>query len=253
MDLKKFVNLDGLLYFRSKLDALFAAKQDTLVSGANIKTVNGQNLVGSGDVSVPVPVTSVAGRTGAVTLAKGDVNLDNVDNTSDANKPVSASQQLALDGKQDTLVSGASIKTVNGASLLGSGDMVISQAAAQVPADWNATSGAAQVLNKPTSLSSFSNDAGYQKAADVSGAISSAIAAAELGFIRYKGEVATKSGLPATASDGDLYYVTDRDSGYYWLAGAWQESNFDIDMTEYAKAADFVAVTNEEIDQIMAS
>ncbi len=37
-------------------------------------------------------VTSVAGRTGAVTLAKGDVGLSNVDNTTDLNKPVSTAQ-----------------------------------------------------------------------------------------------------------------------------------------------------------------
>lgn len=45
------------------------------------------------------PVTSVAGRTGAVTLTKADVGLSNVDNTSDASKPVSTAQQTALDAK----------------------------------------------------------------------------------------------------------------------------------------------------------
>mgnify|MGYP000141012026 CR=1 FL=1 len=44
---------------------------------------------GSGLTNVPYPVTSVAGKTGAVTLAKGDVGLGNVDNTSDTNKPIS--------------------------------------------------------------------------------------------------------------------------------------------------------------------
>lgn len=48
------------------------------------------------------PVQSVAGRTGAVTLANGDVGLGNVDNTSDANKPVSTAQQTALNGKANT-------------------------------------------------------------------------------------------------------------------------------------------------------
>lgn len=41
------------------------------------------------------PVTSVAGRTGVITLAKGDVGLSNVDNTADADKPVSAAQATA--------------------------------------------------------------------------------------------------------------------------------------------------------------
>jgi len=45
------------------------------------------------------PVQSVAGRTGAVTLAKGDVGLGNVDNTSDLNKPISSATQTELDGK----------------------------------------------------------------------------------------------------------------------------------------------------------
>ena len=47
------------------------------------------------------PVTSVAGKTGAVALVKGDVGLGNVDNTSDANKPVSTAQQTALNLKAD--------------------------------------------------------------------------------------------------------------------------------------------------------
>lgn len=45
------------------------------------------------------PVQSVAGRTGAVTLAKADVGLGNVDNTSDSSKPISTATQTALDGK----------------------------------------------------------------------------------------------------------------------------------------------------------
>ena len=44
----------------------------------------------------PYPVTSVAGRTGAVTLSKTDVGLSNVDNTSDTNKPVSTAQATAI-------------------------------------------------------------------------------------------------------------------------------------------------------------
>ena len=44
-------------------------------------------------------VDSVAGKTGVVTLVKGDVGLANVDNTSDLNKPVSTAQQTALNLK----------------------------------------------------------------------------------------------------------------------------------------------------------
>ncbi|MBV1864484.1 MAG: hypothetical protein KUG74_08585, partial [Rhodobacteraceae bacterium] len=44
-------------------------------------------------------VLSVAGKSGAVSLVKDDVGLGSVDNTPDAAKPVSAAQQIALDGK----------------------------------------------------------------------------------------------------------------------------------------------------------
>lgn len=46
-------------------------------------------------------VTSVAGKTGAVTLSKSDVGLENVDNTSDLNKPISTATQTALNLKAD--------------------------------------------------------------------------------------------------------------------------------------------------------
>lgn len=48
-----------------------------------------KQLTAGGDVS------SVAGRTGAVTLTKTDVGLANVDNTADASKPVSTAQAAA--------------------------------------------------------------------------------------------------------------------------------------------------------------
>lgn len=72
--------------------------------------LNGQSFVLSADapgtlanwiaLDTTNDVSSVNGQTGVVVLAKGDVGLGNVDNTSDVNKPVSTAQQTALDGKQ---------------------------------------------------------------------------------------------------------------------------------------------------------
>lgn len=68
-----------------------------------------------------------AGDGSALTgLTKTQVGLGNVDNTSDASKPISSATQAALDGKQATLVSATNIKTINGTSVLGSGDLVVS-------------------------------------------------------------------------------------------------------------------------------
>lgn len=63
-----------------------------------------------GTTKLPVQegaVTSVNARTGAITLDKTDVGLGNVDNTSDANKPVSSATQTALNAKQATITGGA--------------------------------------------------------------------------------------------------------------------------------------------------
>lgn len=51
-------------------------------------------------------VTSVAGKTGAVTLVKADVGLSSVDNTADTAKPVSTAQQTALNAKEGTIAAG---------------------------------------------------------------------------------------------------------------------------------------------------
>jgi hypothetical protein len=68
---------------------------------------------------------TIANLKTALALAKADVGLANADNTSDINKPVSTAQQTAINLKQDTLVSGTNIKTINGTSVLGSGNIAI--------------------------------------------------------------------------------------------------------------------------------
>jgi len=58
-------------------------------------------------------VSSVNGYQGVVVLSKADIGLSNVDNTSDANKPISTATQTALNGKANTshVHSGADITT----------------------------------------------------------------------------------------------------------------------------------------------
>lgn len=58
-------------------------------------------------------------------VTASQVGLGSANNTADSAKPVSTAQQTALDLKQATLVSGTNIKTVNGGTLLGSGDLTI--------------------------------------------------------------------------------------------------------------------------------
>ena len=72
-------SITGTLSSQTDLQTALDSKQDDLVSGTNIKTINSTSLLGSGDVAV-----------------------------------------------QPTLLSGTNIKTINGSSILGSGDLVVS-------------------------------------------------------------------------------------------------------------------------------
>jgi hypothetical protein len=122
--------------------------------------------------------------------------LNNVDNTSDANKPVSSATQSALNAKQDTLVSGTNIKTVNGTSVLGSGNISISSAVA-----WGGVTG------------TLSNQTDLQTALDGKVDENSAITGATKTKITYDAKGLVTAGADATtadiASSTDKRYVTD--------------------------------------------
>jgi hypothetical protein len=82
-----------------------SALASTLSSYATQAWVTAQGFATTSSVTTAISalvtgVSSVAGKTGAVSLVKGDVGLGDVDNTSDANKPISTAVQTALDGKQ---------------------------------------------------------------------------------------------------------------------------------------------------------
>ncbi len=87
------------------------------------------------DQVVKLNVTDYSELTGTPTLDKATVGLSNVDNTSDADKPVSTATQTALNTKQDALVSGTNIKTINGESVLGAGDLAISSSSSTLTID----------------------------------------------------------------------------------------------------------------------
>lgn len=92
---------------QAEMLSLTAQRGDIAIRTDNARTYilstdSPSTLVDWMEVTATGDVTSVAGKTGAVTLTKGDVGLSNVDNTSDMNKPVSTATQTALNGKQDS-------------------------------------------------------------------------------------------------------------------------------------------------------
>ena len=47
-----FLSKERFQYFWNKLKPMLNGKQDTLVSGTNIKTINNESLLGSGNIDI---------------------------------------------------------------------------------------------------------------------------------------------------------------------------------------------------------
>ena len=107
VDNTEFEYLNGVT---SAIQTQIDSKQATLVSATNIKTINSTTLLGSGNIAVEPTITATTsadyyrGDKTFATLNKTAVGLGNVDNTTDANKPVSTATQTALDAKTAKLI-----------------------------------------------------------------------------------------------------------------------------------------------------
>ena len=130
-----------------------AGKQDTLVSGENIKTVNNQSLLGSGNVEIDIEGVVYSGSdVGQVAAPDFDPEADTVHVTAQTLSSAQQAQVRTNIGAQAALVSGTNIKTVNNESLLGNGNITIQGGGTQVQSDWGQSDSTAvdYIKNKPT-------------------------------------------------------------------------------------------------------
>jgi hypothetical protein len=95
----------------------------TIESAVADLTTATTNLTAS--VGVQQSAVAAAVATFAATTATVNDDLNLVDNTSDADKPVSTATQAELDLKQVTLVSGVNLSTINGNSVLSGIPLVV--------------------------------------------------------------------------------------------------------------------------------
>ena len=119
------------------LNTRLNTKQDTLVSGTNIKTINNQSILGSGNITLEGG--SGSGGGGDINVIES-VKVNGSALTPDANKAVNITAVPATIVTQDTIhrfVSDSEKSTWD-------------NKVSNVQADWNATSGLSQILNKPT-------------------------------------------------------------------------------------------------------
>ena len=129
--------------------------QETLVSGTNIKTINNQSILGSGNITI---TSGSGGETNVIEVIK--VNGSTL--TPDSNKAVDIMVPAAI---TESTVSNWGF-TKNAGTLTSESDPIFSASAAagitssditswnnkvsNVQSDWNATTGMGVILNKPT-------------------------------------------------------------------------------------------------------
>lgn len=182
----------GNYYNKSQVDQLLAAKANTS-SLSTVATTGSYNDLSDKPVipTVPTNVSAFTNDAGYLTEHQSLANYYNKSQTDNLLNGKVSTGTLAtvatsgsyndltnkpdLSTKQDVLVSGVNIKTINSQSLLGEGNINIEGGGGgtQVQSNWNETdtTSMAYIQNKPTNVSAFTNDAGYltshQSLADV--------------------------------------------------------------------------------------
>ena len=249
----KYLDYDGLVYYHSKVKTAlnnkvdkvsgkglstndftnaYKTKLDGIATGAQVNVIEGITVNSTAvpltnkiaNLTIPTKLTDLTNDGNFVTDANY-VHTDNNYTTADKNK---------LAG----IASGAEVN---------------------VQSDWSVTSTSsdAYIKNKPTKVSQFTNDSGFQNATQVQNAINAALA--DITGIEFQ----IVQTLPSTGKKGVIYLVPNSGSGnnsydeYIWITNG-STSRFekigttDVDLSGYVLYTDLVAITNSEIDTIVA-
>lgn len=119
-----------------------------------------------------------------------------------------------------------------------------------------------QITDMPTKLSQFTNDSGFQTAANVDTKLEDYAKKTDITAVyKYKGSVENYAALPSSGQQvGDTYNVKAADSSHNIKAGdnvswdgtAWDVLSGVVDLTGYVQESDLVAISTNEIDGIVA-
>ncbi len=195
-------------------------------------------------------------------VTKATVGLANVDNTSDADKPVSTAQQAALDLKANkTYVDEELAKKADKATTLAGYGITDAYTQTQIN---DALSLKADKSNTYTKSEVDGLVDGLEGAIDLKADKTSVYTKEEVdakvaSVYKFKGSVETVADLPTEGNiEGDVYNVKATGENYAWVApaegeeaGHWDDLGGDIDLTPYATKEE-VAATYETIANVSA-
>lgn len=105
---------DDINAITTEVNDLAISKQDKLISGDNIKTINGKTILGKGDISLSMEVEQ-----------SYDSQSEKAQSGIAVAEAIKESYEQINEEKQDYLVSGYNIKTINGQDITGEGNIEI--------------------------------------------------------------------------------------------------------------------------------
>lgn len=249
----KYLDDNGLTYYHSKIKTLLNGKVDTeagkglsandftntlkskldgIAAGAQVNVIEGVNVNGSAvtptnkivNLTIPTKLTDLTNDGNFVT----DANYVHTDNNF----------TTTLKNKLNGIATGAEVN---------------------VQSDWAVTSSSSDafIKNKPTKVSDFTNDSNFQTQSQVQQAINDAVG--QITGLSFE----IVQTLPATGTAGTIYLVPNSGSApniydeYVWVtsggSGSFEKiGTTDVDLSGYVQYSNLVAITNSEIDTIVA-
>ena len=230
--------VEGKGYLTAHQDISGKADKSTAVTNVTYDTSNKKlTKTINGTITDVVTLSTIKGD---LALAKGDVGLGNVDNTSDADKPVSTAMQSALNGKVDVTNGVTDVKydatnkkiqkTVNGTD----SDVVT---VSTLKTDLGLTKsdvGLGNVTNDSQVKRSEMGVSGGVATLDSSGHVPSSQLPSYVDDVI---EAASSSSFPATGETGKIYVALDTNLTYRWTGSAYVEISPSLALGETSSTA----------------
>lgn len=233
---ESYLTKDGLLYVWQKLKTLFASKDEAMTSAektklSGIATGAEVNQNAFGNVKVGNAAIAADAKTDTLTLASGTGIALTADTTNDK-------VTIEVSGLTGDNVIYEDNVTIND---------IIDDLAPLMSPDFTGNPTA------PTQAAG-NNSTRIATTAFVNTAITNAIAGVQ--GIQYS----VVASLPATGAVGTIYLVSNSGSGqnvydeYIWVNSTFEKiGTTDVDLSGYLQTTDVIAITNAEIDTILAS
>lgn len=272
---KKYLDKDGLLYVRQKIESKFVQKE----TGKGLST---NDLTNELKQTYDDTVTTVAGLVaeGGEANVIETVKVNGTALTPDANKAVNVTVPTKVsdltndgDGTSGSKFATESYVNTNGGKIdkikVNGTEQTITNKAVDITVPTNnnqLTNGAG--YQTATQVNTIVEGKGYQTSSDVESAITakgyqtqsevnSAITSAISGVTQFDYKIVTS--LPTSGVKGTIYLIANTGSGtniydeYIYINNKWEMfGTTKVDLSGYVKDEDLIAITNAEIDTIFA-